>query len=142
MAGLILDREPDTSGSLSIFTAGLLDKWGFCDGDLIEIALDPRGIFVSNPREALIKIVEDLVVPKITNVIEVCRQESNHNPIRLFSVDGSEVIDGPDKLQIYLEPEYVDVPVSEILEMVQWSRCKSPPAESATTPARRQGQSG
>lgn len=114
--------ECHTSGSLRFFTAGLLDKGGFCDGDLLEIALDSRGVYIAEPREGLIKIVESMVVPKIQNTVELCRASSIHNPIRAAKVDGKEVPDGEDKLKIHLSPEYIDVPVVDILQLVEWSQ--------------------
>jgi len=103
---------------MRLYTAGLLSKWGFGDGDVLDdMIFDSLGGGVDYSK-TLIKVVREFVVPKIKNKIELQEIGTIHNPIRASMVDGIEV-DWIEEQDIELEPEFVDVPDEDILRIAK-----------------------
>ncbi len=101
--------------TIRFYTDNLLSKWGFEDGDLL---CDRLNSYPSLERrcELLWSVVESLVIPKIDQKVEVMRLITCHNPIRADKIDGKEINHYTDN-GIKLTPEYVDVPISEIIKL-------------------------
>lgn len=100
---------------MRFYTEGLLSKWGFEDGDILNELLLDNGI---EPKHSiLVRAVRDKVLPLIQQKVVVFDIETSHNPIRARTVDGVEV-DHYNDNDIALVPEYVDVPNDVILKLV------------------------
>lgn len=108
--------EPTTT----LFSSGLLSKWGFNDGDPPpewDDYLEEQG----HDREAfefpLVALVLTYLIPEVSrhHTVEVCEIDTHHNPIRVERVDGVEI--DPTVLNdgIVLHPEWVEVPLSAAL---------------------------
>jgi len=103
-------------------TDSLLSKWGFCDGDKLE------DLFFSNinkfnnksmgEHDLLVLTVKKFIIPKIKNNIEIEEIITNHNPIRASKVDNKN-IDWFNDTDIKLEPEYIDVNIEEIINLMK-----------------------
>lgn len=112
---------PAEEALLRIYLAsdGLLSKWGFEDGDVLENVLfkehESWDRFYNDAdlltgHEELIRLVKTCLVPEIEmhhklDVFEV--EETNHNPIRTRSVDGVEVDVYHAQSTVTLTPEGV-----------------------------------
>lgn len=80
---------------LTLHASGLLSKWGFGDGDLVddwwwEVFDEPA------PVEALEQLVEQLLLPVLIehgHTFEAYRIGTIHNPIRLRVLDGEPIDD-------------------------------------------------
>ena len=89
----------------NFYPEGLLSKWGFADGDLLDYAFT---------REDLCDFVEKVIVPQITShKVETCRISTIHNPIRAKTVDGIEV-EYPQDERFVLLPEVISYTGHEI----------------------------
>ncbi|MGB0913288.1 MAG: hypothetical protein ACPGSW_06850 [Phaeobacter italicus] len=107
-------------------TSGLLSKWGFCDGNLLDDLLYDSGFEGHDWLDfyaVLATVVREKVAPQVDQQLELAdmTQGTIHNPMRAGCVDGVEVDwrAGGREQQIVLTPEFVDVPVSEILAVAQ-----------------------
>jgi hypothetical protein len=109
-------------------TAGLLSKWGFGDGDMLEDVLDewldgkwPDEDFAADAlgfeHRVLVRVVREHVLPHVTTPVEVYELGTIHNPIRAKTVNGGPWDDYTTDVDGWLEPEYVDVPLSEVLSI-------------------------
>jgi hypothetical protein len=131
------DLETDLySADLVLISSGLLSKWGFSDGDVLDDDLyeelqeigfweadlrsvgDPAEAFSLSDR-VLIRLVREYLVPALDQDVEVVEIGSSHNPIRASKVDGVDVEgcwlgDQPDPA---LTPESVVVPTAEVLRV-------------------------
>lgn len=108
----------------SFYTEGLLSKWGFGDGDMLDELCwsfeDDHGIDVSG-QWLLKEAVKRFVVPQIQETLEVVEIETIHNPIRTQTVNGQKVdwFNRNDEPQPELHPEVVNVPVSDLLALAK-----------------------
>ncbi|WP_406143744.1 hypothetical protein [Streptomyces anulatus] len=111
-----------TEPTLTLFSCDLLSKWGFNDGDDPEWWLDwceTQGIDYNAFDFPWAALVRKHLVPAIEQDVTVVDIETIHNPIRVETVDGIDVseawhgrVEAPT-----LTPEYVDVPVAEVLRL-------------------------
>ncbi|MDK0520378.1 hypothetical protein [Streptomyces sp. ML-6] len=111
-----------TEPSVTLFSDGLLSKWGFNDGDTPEQWLDwceTQGIdhtVLDFPWAALVR---QHLVPVIEQDVAVVDIETIHNPIRAETVNGTDVTEAwagraPAPA---LTPEHVEVPMTEVLRV-------------------------
>ncbi|WP_405850603.1 hypothetical protein OG211_34780 [Streptomyces niveus] len=108
--------------AVTLFSADLLSKWGFNDGDTPRAWLDwceANGIDSSDVEFPLVALVREHLVPVIEQMIEVVKIGTSHNPIRAQRVDGVDMSDvwygrapQPD-----LTPDCVTVPMTEVLRL-------------------------
>lgn len=103
---------------MRFYTADLLSKWGFDDGDLIDNFLQshqfPIDIIDTTPLWQ--RVFAELVLPAIENEIEFAWEPSMHNSALAKTVDGVKVGRSADRhSEIHIRPEYVDVPDDDIL---------------------------
>ncbi|MFF8458533.1 hypothetical protein ACF06T_28845 [Streptomyces albidoflavus] len=106
---------------ITLFSAGLLSKWGFNDGDDPEAWLDwcdSQGIDYTQlgdfPWAALVRAY---LLPVIEQTVTAVDIETIHNPIRVDTVDGTDVTEawyGRAEAPT-LTPELVDVPMATVL---------------------------
>jgi hypothetical protein len=122
-----MPQNADTGGhyeTVHLFSQGLLSKWGFSDGDVLDDPLwdeadrrgdDPRG---HDEHAVLIRAVREYLLPRLDQSVEVETTSTIHNPIRATKVDGVEVeVDGnSDYDDIHLTPEWVEVPLAVLYE--------------------------
>ncbi|MFF3857552.1 hypothetical protein [Micromonospora sp. NPDC002575] len=111
-----------TEPTLTLFAWGLLSKWGFNDGDDPELWLDyceARGIDYNALGFPLAALVRRHLVPVLDQDVTVVDIETCHNPIRADTVDGVDVTDVwyGDAPKPTLTPEYVDVPMADVLRL-------------------------
>lgn len=99
-------------------TSGLLSKFGFKDGDILDdiwFDVEDSGIEPKIDRhQFLIKVVKELLIPKIDNNIELLEIDTIHNPIRASKVDGID-INSFDDNNIIINPKFIEIE-SELLE--------------------------
>lgn len=107
--------------TLTLYSCGLLSKWGFNDGDTPEVLTDywdELGIAYPDWRNALRTLVRKYLLPALAehHSIEVVEIETIHNPIRASMVDGIDVGECwyGDRDEPRLTPESVDVPYEAI----------------------------
>lgn len=109
---------------LTLFSADLLSKWGFNDGDDPEDWLDyceANGIDYNAIDFPLAEVVRRYLLPALDQHVTVVEIETIHNPIRAETVDEVDVTGawmgrqpGPQ-----LTPERVDVPMAEVARIAQ-----------------------
>ncbi|MGW1223102.1 hypothetical protein ACWD6O_34645 [Streptomyces californicus] len=111
-----------TESTLTLFTADLLSKWGFNDGSDPDGWLDwcdNWGIDHNAIGFPLAAIVRQHLVPAIEQDVTVVDIETSHNPIRVETVNGADVTEawyGRAPVPT-LTPEYVDVPMTKVLQL-------------------------
>jgi hypothetical protein len=110
--------------AITLYSDGLLSKWGFSDGDAPDAWLDycdDHGIDFS-PVEwhsVLVKLVRRYLLPVLDQQVEVAEIVTIHNPIRAERVDGADVTDGwYTEPAVHLTPESVTIPMSEVIDAV------------------------
>lgn len=113
-----------TEPRVTLFSADLLSKWGFNDGDDPESWLDwceTQGIDYNAFDFPWAVVVRKHLVPVIEQRVTVVDVETIHNPIRAETVNGVDVsaawygrAEAPA-----LTPESVDVPMSEVLRLAR-----------------------
>lgn len=107
---------------LTLFSASLLSKWGFNDGDDPEDWLDyceAHGVDYNALDFPLVALVRRYLLPRIQQPITVVEIETSHNPIR------AETVDGQDMTEVWhnrapepeLTPQAVDVPMADVLQL-------------------------
>lgn len=112
-----------TEPHVTLFAADLLSKWGFNDGDEPDAWLDwcdNQGIDWTKLEYPTVALVRQHLLPVLEQNVTVVDIETCHNPIRAETVDGVDVHQvwyagrdvGPQ-----LTPEYVDVPMTEVLRL-------------------------
>jgi hypothetical protein len=110
-----------TEPSLTLFSSGLLSKWGFSDGDIPDQLLDwcdTRSIpYPADWHATLRHLVREHLIPALDQTVTVTEIETSHNPIRAETVDGVDVTEcwSGDQDEPTLTPEFVDVPYSVVL---------------------------
>jgi len=132
---------------LTLFSADLLSKWGFNDGDDPDDWLDyceANSIDYSAVDFPLVELVRTYLLPRIEQDVTVVEIETCHNPIRAETVDGrnmAEVWFGrvPEPT---LTPEYVEVPMSEVARLALAVHGDVPPAGEYRLSTRRPGVVG
>lgn len=104
--------------SLTLFSDGLLSKWGFWDGDMPDHVWDycaAEGLTSVDWHATLRRLVRNYLVPALDQSVEVVDIETIHNPVRASKVDGADVED-----EWYLEtttrltPECVTVTIEQV----------------------------
>ena len=122
------EQTAGSSPTVSVFTVGLLSKWGFSDGDVLDGVLWDHGYGLAWKHEpddhegldfdhrVLVRVVQEFVLPQIEQNVEVYTVGTIHNPIRAAAVDGVEV-DATAASTLALTPDYVNVPLSEVLRI-------------------------
>jgi hypothetical protein len=125
------ERRPTVAedpGPITLCSSSLLSKWGFDDGDLPESVWDHlddtvdddeyRRLFDAS-KPALVRLVREFLLPALDQQVEVVEIVTSHNPIRASTVNGVDVEDcwhgnapNPE-----LTPEYVEVPMPEVLRI-------------------------
>lgn len=116
----------DMAETVTLFSSSLLSKWGFNDGDWPDDVwdiLDERGAtdLVDHWHDVLIELVKTRLIPALDQQVVVVEMQTNHNPIRVTTVDGVDVQADwyEDRLSIErLTPEYVDVPMAEVINLL------------------------
>lgn len=107
---------------LALISRGLLSKWGFHDGDILDdycwdhdIPADDKDLHV-----ALRQLVREHLLPKLAehHQIEVYDIETRHNPIRASMVDGQEINDYTEQF-ISLTPEWISIPLAVVAAAVE-----------------------
>ena len=111
--------------SLTLFSDGLLSKWGFGDGDNPDSwydYCDDHGIDSAQIawRPLLCQLVHRYLLPVLDQNVTVIEISTIHNPIRAETVDGIDVTGcwyedcGPS-----LTPERVEIPFEEVLRVAR-----------------------
>jgi hypothetical protein len=107
---------------LTLFSSSLLSKWGFNDGDDPDDWLDycdARGVDYNAVAFPLIPLVHQYLLPKIEQKIAVVEIETSHNPIRALTVDDADMVEVWHRraAEPTLTPEYVDIPMADVLRL-------------------------
>lgn len=120
---------------MRFYTSGLLSKWGFKDGDILDDLLWDSGLCGTGKlgddselqeHDVLTKIIQDYVLPKITDDVKTCRIMTIHNPIRAEFVNGVSVEWTNSKQEIKINPEFVEVPDELIIQVAKNLRKLNP----------------
>ncbi|NYV72974.1 hypothetical protein [Streptomyces sp. UH6] len=113
-----------TEPTVTLFSDGLLSKWGFNDGEPPNGWYDyceANGIDYNAADFPLVELVRRYLVPVLDQDVNVVEIETSHNPIRVDTVDGVDVTEAwfgraPAPT---LTPEHVDVPMSEVAKLIR-----------------------
>lgn len=123
--------------AIAFYSEGLLSKWGFGDGDMLDDLLyaydfdfnqvthfRPRGdigLTYGTSHEILITVVCAFVIPKLDQRVEPYAISTIHNPIRAHRINGKlvpgAVIIGDVKHDFVLTPTIVEVDAVTILKV-------------------------
>lgn len=108
----------------TLFSADLLSKWGFNDGDDPEVWLDyceANGIDYNTVDFPLVELVRRYLLPALDQDVTVVEIETIHNPIRAETVDGIDVTEAwmGSTPEPHLTPERVDVPLVDAARIAQ-----------------------
>ncbi|MEV0470223.1 hypothetical protein [Streptomyces prunicolor] len=114
-----------TGPHLTLFSADLLSKWGFNDGDTPDAWLDyceAHHVDYNKVDYPLTALVRRHLVPVLDQAVTVCDIETSHNPIRVDTIDGRDVTHlwhggRSTNAEALLTPEHVDVPLSDVLRL-------------------------
>ena len=99
-----------------LFSSGLLSKFGFNDGDAPDEWWDycedkdidlPPGTWHPILRE----LVNEFLLPVLTQKVEIVYIGTNHNPVRADTIDGVSIDGYGDEK---LTPESVEIPMAEV----------------------------
>lgn len=110
---------------IMLFSADLLSKWGFNDGDDPEEWLDyceAHGIDYNEIDFPWVAVVRSHLLPVIEQAVTVVEIETIHNPIRAEAICGVGVSDYWTRRgdhRYLLTPDSVDVPMAEVAKLVQ-----------------------
>ena len=110
---------PECPDKVLLFSDGLLSKWGFNDGDLLDWLFDYDEKF--DIHAVLRAVVREKLLPALTDKVEVFDIDTIHNPIRAQTVNGVDVTQNlydPDQ-PIRLQPQFVEVSVEEVLRIAR-----------------------
>jgi hypothetical protein len=114
-----------TEPTITLFSASLLSKWGFNDGDDPNEWWDYCEAHGADPSILdfpLVEVVQRYLIPRLDQEVTVAVIETIHNPIRVDTVDGVDVTEewyGRSSAETRLTPEYVDVPLAEVLRLAR-----------------------
>ncbi|WP_431889434.1 hypothetical protein [Nocardiopsis alba] len=108
--------------TITLYSFGLLSKWGFGDGDTPDEwldYLDERGVDWDDAEWPLVQIVRRYLLPELAknHAIDVYEIGTIHNPIRASKVDGIEIDDRAINDEVELTPASVEVPLAEALKI-------------------------
>ena len=107
--------------NMKFYTSGLLNKFGFQDGDMIDDLLFENFGLASNlnfTHNVLVKVVVDHVIPKLDQKIEQVIITTIHNPIRAGTVNGHRV-DWYNGNEFELTPKIVEVSDQIIIDIAK-----------------------
>lgn len=110
--------------TLTLYSDGLLSKFGFNDGDDPEEWLEyceANGIDYNEVDFPLVQLVRQYLLPALDQHVTVYEIETAHNPIRALTVDGID-LRGEDTIHgdpIDLTPESVTIPMAEVARLAQ-----------------------
>ena len=113
-----------TEPSLTLYSDGLLSKFGFNDGDDPDVWLDycdANGIDYNVVDFPLVELVRQYLLPVLDQAVTVVEIETIHNPIRAKTVDGVEV-NGDVTVHgdpVELTPERVTIPMTEVARLAK-----------------------
>lgn len=104
--------------SITFETKGLLSRYGFMDGQLLDDLLMEE--FGTSNNNDLAEVVIRCVIPKIDQKIEIedivdYISYTSHNPIRAERIDGISV----DDFDSELTPRFVEVEEKDIIEVLK-----------------------
>lgn len=113
-------HNPEPPETVTLFADGLLSKWGFCDGDLLDWLYE----FGEHDEHAVLcAIVRQKLLPALAQKVEVEEISTIHNPIRARTVDGKDVThlhyDSSLRTEGLLTPASVDVTGAEVLAIAR-----------------------
>ncbi len=113
------DHPPEPPETVTLFARGLLSKWGFCDGDILNWLYE----FGEHDKHAVLcAIVRQKLLPALAQKVEVVEISTIHNPIRARTVDGKDVTGlwyDADFEKELLTPAFVDVTGEEVLAIAR-----------------------
>ncbi|MEU0667176.1 hypothetical protein ABZ508_02635 [Streptomyces lavendulocolor] len=123
-----------TQPHVTLFSADLLSKWGFNDGDEPDQWMnycDNLGIAWEKLEYPLVALVKKYLIPALEQDVTVCEIETCHNPIRVEtvnSVDVTELWRTSAQHAPSLSPEFVNVPMADVLRLaLQEAGLTTPP---------------
>ena len=123
----MFDYPPETPETVQFCTSGLLSKWGFSDGDLLDWLYEHNIDY--DPHATLIECVRRKILPALKQNIEIREIGCIHNPCRAGTVDGVDVTElwysSSKKLDPPLSPEWIVMSGAEILEIAESIRLNS-----------------
>lgn len=111
-----------TEPTVTLFSADLLSKWGFNDGDDPEWWLDwceAQGIDHMSFDFPWAALIRQHLIPALDQAVTVVDVETSHNPIRIDTLHGVDVTDywRQGNSHGLLTPEAVDVPMTDVLHL-------------------------
>mgnify|MGYP001815140936 CR=1 FL=1 len=113
--------ESNDVSTIVFYPEGLLHKFGFGDGDMLDDLTEEHSLGVDH-RELLVAVVERLVVPRLDQTVDAYAFWGTlHNPIRAKAIDGVEADIGDT-----LTPQSIEIPVADIIEVAR----TLPPSEN------------
>lgn len=111
-----------SEGTILLFSAGLLSKWGFKDGDLLYDLLWEHDMRDGDLAHAVLcVVVRERLLPALDQAVEVQEIGTIHNPIRARTVDGVDVTGEWHSVEHHtpLTPTSVAVPKADILAIAR-----------------------
>lgn len=114
------DSPPQPPETVTLFASGLLSKWGFDDGDLLDWIYE----FGDFDRHAVLcAVVRQKLLPALTQKVDVQEIVTIHNPIRARTVDGKDVThmhyDSALRTDDLLTPASVNLTGAEVLAIAR-----------------------
>jgi hypothetical protein len=121
---------------LILYTFGLLNRYGFGDGDtLSEYADDVLGIYECeyddgshepySLDEELYDIVQRYLLPALNHKVEITFIHTQHNPVRAIMIDGQDYSStwsderAVHEWQEKLTPDYVEISAVQVLSILK-----------------------
>jgi len=103
---------------MRFYTEGLLSKFGFDDGDQLDLLLSVGDV---EEHHVLVEVVRQYVVPALHQSVTLQVVPTHHNPVRAATVNGDRVniFRAEEVGRIKLTPEFVDVPDGYILAIAE-----------------------
>lgn len=105
--------------TFKLYSADLLCKWGFGDGDMFDDFIIEYGDYdILTGHEVLKAAVQKFLVPVVKQALEISSDVSClHNPIRALTVDGQEVSWYEENQGVELEPKFVEVSAEQVMAL-------------------------
>lgn len=109
--------------TLTLYSDGLLSKWGFNDGDKPDDLLDycdAHGLdYPVGWRRLLYQLVTERLVPVLDQKVTIIYIVTNHNPVRALTVDGVDVRESwyASEDRMTLTPPSVEVPMADVMAL-------------------------
>lgn len=124
-------HDPEPPETVTLFADGLLSKWGFSDGDLLDWLYE---FGVHDKHAALCAVVRQKLLPALAQKVEVEEIGTCHNPIRARTVDGVYVTnlwyDAANEKKL-LTPDSVTVTCAEVLAIARSLPANNPDLQRA-----------